>query len=269
MVLVMLLALGLGLQAQAADRDKLRAFLEVTGFDVALDSIALSAESAPQLLGMEADQFGYQWTRLSRQVFDTDLMRSMALEILERGLSDDLLAHAAGFYASDLGQRLVAAENRAHMEPDDDATRAEGETLLSKMRAENSPRLDYLTRMNAAIDASGGSVRAVQEIQIRFLLAASAAGVVELRLDEDELRAMVRASEAEMRTSMDASALANSARTYRDFSDADVLAYTEALEDQQMQEVYDLMNAIQWEIMADRFEALAVRMADLTPGQDL
>jgi len=36
-----------------------------------------------------------------------------------------------------------------------------------------------------------------------------------------------------------------------------------------MQGVYVLMNAVQYEIMANRFEVLAVRMADLQPGQDL
>jgi len=36
-----------------------------------------------------------------------------------------------------------------------------------------------------------------------------------------------------------------------------------------MQEVYDLMNAIQWEIMANRFEALAVKMAGMSRGEEL
>ena len=44
--------------ARAADRDRIEAFLEVTGFDVALDSIASSASAAPQMLGLEAEQFG-------------------------------------------------------------------------------------------------------------------------------------------------------------------------------------------------------------------
>ena len=49
--------------AQAADQQKLEAFLEVTGFDVALESIRLSPDSAPQMLGIEADAFGSEWSR--------------------------------------------------------------------------------------------------------------------------------------------------------------------------------------------------------------
>ena len=36
-----------------------------------------------------------------------------------------------------------------------------------------------------------------------------------------------------------------------------------------MQRVYELMNAIQYEIMANRFEVLAARMAEMHPGQEL
>ena len=36
-----------------------------------------------------------------------------------------------------------------------------------------------------------------------------------------------------------------------------------------MQKVYDLMNAVQFSIMADRYEELAIRMATLQPSEDL
>ena len=36
-----------------------------------------------------------------------------------------------------------------------------------------------------------------------------------------------------------------------------------------MQEVYELLNAVQYEIMANRFEVLAAKMANLHPGQDI
>ncbi len=36
-----------------------------------------------------------------------------------------------------------------------------------------------------------------------------------------------------------------------------------------MQEVYELLNAVQYEITANRFEELARRLADLTPAQDI
>ena len=54
---------------RAADTERLNAFLEVTGFDVALESIRLGADSAPQMLGMQAEDFGSAWQRLVREVF--------------------------------------------------------------------------------------------------------------------------------------------------------------------------------------------------------
>ena len=79
----------------------------------------------------------------------------------------------------------------------------------------------------------------------------------------------IRWNEAEMRASLTQSALVNSAYTYRDFSDAEIETYTEALEDERMSRVYELMNAIQWEVMANRFEVLAGRMAGMSRGEEL
>jgi len=42
-----------------------------------------------------------------------------------------------------------------------------------------------------------------------------------------------------------------------------------ALEHPDMKLVYELLNAVQYEIMANRFEVLATRMADLHPPQDI
>lgn len=263
------LLFALGQAAQAASRDRIEAFLETTGFDVALESIALASASAPQMVGIDPEGFGSQWTRLSEEVFDTEKMHETAVSILEQTLSDEALTHAVEFYASDLGQRLVEAENASHMIEDDDAKQAEGLRIVADLVREGSMRVEILKRMNRAIDASETALRAVQEIQVRFLLAASAAGVIDLQLDADGLRAMMKANETQMRQSMQQSALANAAYTYQTFSDADLETYTRALEHPLMQQVYELLNAVQYEIMANRFETLAARMAELRPVQDI
>ncbi|WP_299844475.1 DUF2059 domain-containing protein [uncultured Roseovarius sp.] len=251
--------------ARAADRERLQAFLEVTGFDVALDSIALSAADAPAMLGMDASAFGADWSRMSEEVFDTTKMRETALDILSQTLSDDLLTHAAGFYASPLGQRLVEVENAAHMDQDDDARESIGGAVVEA----GGERVANLRRMNDAIDSAGTAVKGVHEIQIRFLMAASNAGVLEREIDEAALRALLKQSEDQLRQTLKESGLVSAAYTYRDLSDADLEAYAEALEHPDMMQVYVLMNAVQYEIMANRFETLAGRMAGLTPGQEL
>ncbi len=253
----------------AAGRDRIEAFLTTTGFDVALESIALSSASAPRMLGIDPEGFGSDWARLTEEVFDTEDMHETAVAILEQTLSDEALNHAVEFYASDLGQRLVEAENASHMIEDDDAMQQQGQEIVAGLIKDGSKRVENLKRMNAAIDSSGTALRALQEIQLRFLLAASASGVIDLDLGADELRQMMKQNETGMRQALQLSALAGAAYTYRDFSDADVIAYAEALEQPLMQEVYELLNAVQYEIMAMKFEVLASRMAELHPAQDI
>ncbi|WP_420002871.1 DUF2059 domain-containing protein [Arenibacterium sp. LLYu02] len=270
-----LLAAVLGLSllfsgaARAAERDQIRAFLEVTGFDVALDSIAQSAGDAPAMLGAEASDFGLEWERLTAKVFDTTVMRDMAVDILEQTLSQEALFHAAEFYASDLGQRLVVAENASHIAAEGLDTHAEGERIVADLVAAGDEKVALYQDMNTAIGGTDSAIRAIQDIQYRFLMAAAAAGVIELQLDSEGLLALMREQAEEMRTQLAASSLANSAYTYRDFSTEEVTAYVEALKQPLMQEVYELLNAVQYEIQANRFEELAHQMRDLQPVQDL
>lgn len=255
-------------QSMAADRDKVAAFLKVTGFDVALESIQLSASDAPRMLGLQAEDFGASWSLLAKDVFDVAEMQSDATDILEQTLSDEALAHGAEFYASDLGQRLVEAENANHMRDRTDK-RGEGGRLLAEMRTTNPDRIALLERMLDAIGSEEQGLRAANELEVRFLMAAQQAGVISLRVDEQGLRAAQAENAEDIKKSMRLSGLASSAATYQDFSDDDIIAYTQALEAPLMQEVYELMNAVQFEIMADRFEEVAERMAELNPGQEL
>ena len=253
----------------AAERTRVEAFLNVTGFDVSLDSIRLSAESAPGLIGMDADDFGFQWTLMANEVFASDVMRELAVDILSETLSDELLDHAANFYATDLGARLVEVENSSHMTEDDELKSESGEAIIDGLIRIGSPRVEILKRMNSASDSAGTSIRAIQEVQVRFLMAAAGAGVIELQLDEPDLRELLKTNEPELRISLQTSALAGSAYTYQAFSDAEVESYTQALEHPDMKMVYNLMNAVQFEVMADRYEALALRMTNLKPSEDL
>ena len=267
---ILLALLGLGLtQARSAERDRVIAFLEITGFDVALDSIALSAEHAPGMLGMRASDFGPDWGRVTAEVFDKPRMRRNAVDILERTLSDEALLHASAFYASDLGQRLVVEENASHLHPDDDAKSREGEALVEAAGEGDGARLAALQRLSDAVGSTDQSVRAIHELQVRFIMAASDAGVLEGEIDEGALRAILAEEEGALRASLDASGLVTTAYTYRDFTIAELDAYTSALKEPLMQEVYELLNATQHEITVRRFEALALRMAGLGRGQEL
>ena len=261
-------ALLWGLAAQAADRAKLEAFMAVTGFDVALDSLRLSAGQAPAMLGLSEDDFGSDWTRLADQVFASDGLRADALDILEKTMSDEMLNHAAAFYATDLGQRLVEAENTAHMDDSEESDRM-GEDIAVQLIEEGSPRVELFQQMSAAIGSIEHTIRAITEVQVRFLMAASAAGLTAQELDEEDLREILLSRADEMRDSMLVGTVTSAAHTYRDFSDDEMQQYLDALEEPLMKQVYELMNAVQFQLQIDRFEILAARMVDLYPQQDI
>lgn len=254
--------------AQAADRERLRAFVNTIGYDVMLESMGQSARAAPRMLGVPDGAFGLAWEKAATEAFDRDGLVADALTLLEPTLNDRLLNHAVEFYASPLGARLVEAENAAHM-ADDATSRAEGQKLVEAMAAEGSDRADLLNRMSLAVGGPDTGVRIAIELRVRFLTAADAAGVVRLRVDTDALRARLEAQSDELRAAILKASLISSAYTYRDFTDDEVRAYVEALENPDMALVYQLLQAVQFELQARRYEDLAAILARLTPAQEL
>lgn len=251
--------------AASVDAERVSAFLTVTGFDAAIESLGQSAAMAPTLLGRDADAFGADWIRLVDQVFDPASMLEDASAMLAATLDEAMLDHAAEFYASDLGRALVTAENAAHRT----AEEVKRDGAAAALQAASPARVALLRRMMAALDSSGSGVRALEEIQIRFLDAADAAGVIDLPMDMDALRALMAEGRSQLAEQLDQSMLESAAWTYAEFSDSALEAYASALEAPLMRQVYDLMTAVQFEIMVSRFETLAVEMARLRPGRDL
>ena len=254
--------------AVAADRDKIEAFMEVTGFDVSLESMKASAVNAPAMLGLDAADFGMSWLRLADELFEPKQLKTDAIDILERTLDEDVLAHASAFYASDFGQRLVTAENESHWA---DATmkREKGEDLVAELMNRGSPQPQYFLDMSDAIGSIDTGIRQFREVQVRFILAAMASGIIENQMSEDGLRAVLGQQDAEIRGEVLNNMIALNAYTYRDFSDDDIMNYRDALQTPEMQEVYELMNALQYTLMADRYEKIAGRMRELHPTQEL
>ena len=265
LVLVSMLS---GAAARAAEREVYRAFLETTGFDVAITSLQQDAMSGPGMSGQEANDFGSQYVALAEKVFDPDLMLNRAIDMMAAVMPDALVQHGADFYASDLGQRLVAVENASHMASADER-RAEGEALVRELAQSNPDRLEDYQAMMDSIGGVDASVRAIVEVQIRYLLAAMAAGTVDFEFSEAELRAIMAEQEPAMKTEIARNSIIGAAYTYRDMSDADIAAYRDALENPTMQQVYEALNAIQYQVMAERYEVLAGKVAGLAPQTEL
>lgn len=257
------LSFGVGL-AQGAEPQKIREFLKVTGFDVAIESIQQGAMAGPALTGEAADQFGREWQRLAKDVFAPDGMVEDAVEMIGAVMPEALLEHGIAFYGSALGQHIVEVENASHME-NDDVKQSEGEQLVRDLLAQNSPRLDVFHAMSLAIGSVDVAIRSIVEIQVRYLMAAVAAGASDVEMSEDDLRGMLMSQADEMRTNIEENGLISNAYAYRDLTDEELIDYLSALQDPQMKQVYEILNAVQYEIMADRYEKLAGRLAGLQP----
>jgi len=251
-----------------ADRDKIKAFMKVTGFDVSLESMRVSAGDAPAMLGMDSADFGRSWKLTADELFSPDSLKEDALDILQQALSDDVLLHASEFYASDLGRRLVTAENLSHFE-DSELKKQQGEILLVGLLNRDSPQPQYFRDMAKDIGAIDSGIRSFREVQVRFIMAAMGSGLIEQRLDEPDLRNMLAKEDASIKEQMLKNIVIANSYTYRDFTDLEIAKYQGALSTDEMKEVYELMNAIHFAIMADRYERLAVEMVKLHPLQEL
>ena len=262
------LALSLATTAGAADRGKVAAFVEVTGYGVVIESLQQGAMAGPGMVGDAPATFGKQYSKLAETVFDPTEMRGRALDILTAVMPDALVDAGADFYASDLGQRLVEVENAAHMTAGKEKFAA-GQDLVSSMMTANPTRLDLFTAMDDAIGSADTGQKAIVEIQLRFLLAATAAGVLPEGPSESELRALLTAQAKENESESALYGLISNAYTYRDISDADLKAYVDALRTPQMHQVYEILNATQYQVMIERYELLGARLGELAPQKDL
>lgn len=261
-------AICFGAALAAADRETSREFLEVTGFDVAITALQQGAMNGPGIAGSDPDAFGSEWVRLAREIFEPEAMIDETLDMMEAIMPQDLVDHGIAFYGSPLGQKLVAAENAAQT-ADPDAQYAEGELIVTRLADENPARLNEYRLMADAIGGVDSSVRAVIELQVRYLTSAMAAGASDIQYSEEELRAILKGQEPQLRDSIQSSGVLASAYVYRDFTDEEVVEYREALEEPEMMQVYEILNGIQYEIMGDRYGKLAARLSDLAPQQDI
>ncbi|MDT1985935.1 MAG: DUF2059 domain-containing protein [Planktomarina sp.] len=263
-----LLIISAVVPSSAADRNAIETFMKVTGFDVSLESMRVSASDAPAMLGLDAADFGVSWKRIADELFEPESLKNDAVGILQQALSENVLVHASEFYASELGIRLVKAENLSHFE-DSDQKKIDGELILAELVDRSSPQPQYFREMADSIGALESGIRSFREVQVRFIMAAMGAGLIDRQIDEADLRSMLAQQDAEIKTNMLQSLIIANSYTYRNFTDLEIAQYRDALATDEMKEVYELMNAIHFALMADRYEQMALKMVKLHPLQEL
>ncbi len=267
--IVLLVMSAVNSAAAPLDRRQVETFLDVTGFDVAVETIVHSADFAPRMIGIDPNKLGSQWQNTIRAVFDKEKMREAVVTTLQDRLDPEAVEYAQAFYSSEIGQRLVRAENASHDVQDGVVTREAGTRIVSQMVRDGDPKLEIFLKMSRAIDVDDLSVTSIHDLQVRFMLAAQAAGILEITVDEDTLRAALKESEPQLRRSIQEGNLASNAYTYQGFSEDDLLIYSDALAHPLMQQLYRQLNHVQYALQAELFEVLAYRLADLVVGEDL
>jgi hypothetical protein len=254
--------------AGPADPAKLKAFVEVTGYDVIIESLQQGAMAGPGMVGNVEDAFGKQYEALAKEVFDPAVMNARAIEMLSATLTEELVDYGAEFYASELGQRLVVVENQSHM-ADDLERMAEGGRLMQELNEDDPERLQIMTELATSVGSSDISITALIEMQVRFTLAAMATGAIPNTMSEAELR--LRSTEAmeALRPQIEVMGIIGNVYTYRALPSDDLAEYVRVLKTPEMQQIYEALNAIQYQIMIEKYEELGARMGELAPETEL
>lgn len=256
--------------AFAASEEKVNEFLNVTGFDVAIDSLPSSADNAPTMLGLEKSDFGPGFEAGAQRAFDLSVMRPKAVEMILENLSDEEIEHAIAFYSSELGRRLVVSENASHVEDDVSARQGRGGMILAQMGPEEQEeRVDVLKVLAEASVTMEESLTNQAGAQFRFLVAADYEDLYTLALPEGMMYNLLLATMLEMKNDILMDAVVSSAATYEDFSNEELATYTAALQEEDMQSVYEVMDNVYFELLGDGFEKLAREMAQLGVSEEL
>ena len=124
---------------------------------------------------LEAELFpeagGDRWAAIVELIYDPATMRRRFDETLaaEIGADPGTLAAALGFFGSERGQRIVTLEIEARRALLDKAVEDAAKVSVDQMRAENSPRLEVLTRFADVNDLIEQNVAGALNCQSRVL----------------------------------------------------------------------------------------------------
>lgn len=256
--------------AFAASEEKVNEFLSVTGFDVAIDTLPSSAKGGPAILGLETRDFGPGFELAASRAFDLSTLRGEAIQKISEGLSEEEIEHAIDFYDSPLGRRLVKAENISHFDEDSAARQIRGRIILAGMDADaQEERMNVLNVLAQASVTMEESLRSQTGAQFRFLVAADYEGLHSLSLPEDMMYGLLLSSMLDMKDEILMDAVVSSAVTYESFSNEELVSYTKALQKEDMQSVYEVMDDVYFDLLGDSFVRLAEEMAKLGVSQEL
>ncbi len=225
-ILAATLAIALPFQA-FADAARVDRLIEATRLTDVLG--VMRAEGLSYAEGLEADLFpgqgGRAWMGEADRIHALDRSIADMRGALEGSLVEDTIDPAIDFFASELGQKIVAAEISAREAMLDDDVDAIASEVLAEKLAENDPRIDMLRRFIEVNDLIESNVVGGLNSNLAFYRGLVDGGAFEGDITETQMLAEVWEQEAELRVSSEEWLLSYLGLAYSALSDAELEAY--------------------------------------------
>lgn len=235
------LSIGLGAPAaglaQEARHDQTRAIAapehETLMRAARIDAMAqiVATEGARHGLGLEQALFpgrgGRAWERAVSAIQSPDRLAARVAEVLEHELSPQDAAAAARFLDGDPGRRITAREVSARRRMLDGEVEQEARSVSTMLARDGVPRAALIDEMIERMDLVSVNVMGGLNANYAFYRGLGDGGALRDRLTEDEMIAMVREQEDDIRAATGVWLRSYLALAYAPLTDADLRAYVD------------------------------------------
>ncbi len=178
---------------------------------------------------MFPDAGGAGWAATVARIYDPVAMRlafdaRLAAELQGK---DDAVARMEAFFASDLGQKVLALELEARRALMDDDTEAAAEEAWAALDAEGKARAAMVRDFAAVNDLVDSNVMGALNSNLAFYQGMAGGGALESEMTEEDMLSEVWAQEADIRRETEAWVYPYLNLAYGALSDAELQAYTD------------------------------------------
>ena len=185
---------------------------------------------------LETDMFpsggGAEWRSTVADIYDIRLLtaRFNAALRFELASHPEAMAQIVGFYATDLGQKVVTLEVAARRAFIDTATEEAARVAADDRAVARDPKHALIVRMIEASDLLEMNVAGALSGSLAFMQGMSETGVYGTAMPEEQLLADVWAQEEQVRADTSSWLYAYLGLAYDPLSEAELLAYVDFLE---------------------------------------
>lgn len=225
--------------AQAAETAETEALLAALRFDELLE--VMRDEGLAQGGTLQADMFpsggGAGWPVALDRIYEVDRLRAGFAAAFEAELASEpeLVADILAFYASDLGQRVVALEIEARRAFLDEAAEEAARVAADRRRAGRDPRFALIERFIAAGDLLEMNVAGALTGNLAFMTGMNDSGAYGQGMPRDQLMMDVWGQEEQVRTDIRSWLEAYLGLAYQPLDDAELEGYIAFMESPQGQ----------------------------------